>query len=200
MTTMIDVYYGKPPKLLDLPNCVSMSHAAFRFYDCLWGLSDRRSSLQVDATDEDIIKRTTLSKGTLAIVRKDLIKRGLIICHRQQRGYRYSLCDPMTPGQPYPGNPKVKIKYEKKTSSHKTPVERQQEPLTEVAATIHAATHTGKDLPDEDFIPATHQSTPQLIPQQPIRQRTLHTLHTLPLRPDGERDYGFDKLFGNSNG
>jgi hypothetical protein len=49
-----------------------------------------RSSLQFDATDEDIVKRTELSKGALALARKDLSRRGLIVCRRQQRGHRTS--------------------------------------------------------------------------------------------------------------
>jgi hypothetical protein len=80
---MIDVYYGKPPKLLSLPNCIEMSHATFRLYDCLWGLSDRYSGFQVEVTDDEIIKRTTLSKGALNLARKDLSRRGLILCNRQ---------------------------------------------------------------------------------------------------------------------
>ena len=110
---MIPVFYGKPPKLLDLPNCVEMSHATFRLYDCLWGLSDRRSSLQFDVTDEEIKKRTKLAERTLANARKDLTERGLIVCHRRQRGYSYSLCDPETL-QPYPGDPKERRLYERK--------------------------------------------------------------------------------------
>lgn len=113
---MIPVYYGKPPKLLDLPNCVSMSHATARLYDCLWALSDRYSSFQVEVTDDEIIKRTGLSKGALNIGRKDLDRRGLVLCNRQQRGHRYLLLDPETL-QPYSANPKQRIIYKKKSAS-----------------------------------------------------------------------------------
>jgi hypothetical protein len=117
---MIDVYYGKPPKLLSLPNCIEMSHATFRLYDCLWGLSDRYSGFQVEVTDDEIIKRTTLSKGALNLARKDLSRRGLILCNRQQRGHRYVILNPETL-QPYSANPKQRIRYTKKSSSPMAP-------------------------------------------------------------------------------
>ena len=119
---MIDVYYGKPPKLLSLPICVEMSHATFRLYDCLWGLSDRYSSFQFEVTDDEIIKRTRLSKGALNLARKDLIRRKLILCSRQQRGHRYLILNPEK-GEPYSADPKQRIRYTKKSSLPSEPVE-----------------------------------------------------------------------------
>jgi hypothetical protein len=192
---MIDVYYGKPPKLLSLPNCIEMSHATFRLYDCLWGLSDRYSSFQVEVTDDEIIKRTTLSNGALNIARKDLSRRGLIICNRQQRGHRYLILNPETL-QPYSANPKQRIRYTKKSASpaaaqDATPPEdtlpADETPtappvVSEVTIAPAVSPDATGDLPET--MGDAQQPTPHPIPQNAV--------HTLPPRPHGERDYGFN--------
>jgi hypothetical protein len=187
---MIDVYYGKPPKLLSLSNCIEMSHATFRLYDCLWGLSDRYSSFQVEVTDDEIIKRTTLSKGALNLARKDLSRRGLILCNRQQRGHRYLILNPETL-QPYSANPKQRIRYTKKSASptDATPPEdhlpADETPTAPpVVSEVTIAPAVSPDATGD--LPETMSDAQQPTPQ-PIRQNTVHTL---PPRPHG--DYGFN--------
>jgi hypothetical protein len=110
---MIPYWYGKPREIYNTPRFIKMSHATARLYDFLLWMSDRRSSRKFDVTDEEITNRTTIAKRTLAISRKDLEQRGLIVCDRLPRGYSYQLCDPET-GLPYPGDPKAKIVPKKK--------------------------------------------------------------------------------------
>jgi hypothetical protein len=117
---MIPEFFGKPPQLYESPRCLGMSHANARLYDFLFWVSHRRSSLQFDVLDEEITKLTDLSPRTLATARKDLSKRGLIVCRRQTRGYTYVICDPKT-GEPYSGEPKVQIRKERKNTPEKQP-------------------------------------------------------------------------------
>jgi hypothetical protein len=161
---MIPRFIGIPPEFYDSPKCIEMSHATARFYGFLFWTSHRYSSLQFDVKDKEILNRTNLSLRTLADARKDLSQRGLILCVRQQQGYRYVICDPNT-GQPFPGDPKDQLLSPRKRDK---PVERSSE---------------------KSDIPLVPKPAPQLI-RTPIVQ-------TLPSRPDGNRDYGFDKLFQN---
>jgi hypothetical protein len=167
VTTMIPRYIGIPPEFYDSPKCIEMSHATARFYGFIFWMSHRCSSLQFDVADDDVVKRTKLSPRTLADARKDLAERGLILYIRQQRGYRYIICDPST-GQPFPGDPKEQILHPRKRSK---PV--------------------GKSAEESDKPPVTQQPTPP----QPVVKATVHTL---PLRPDGRPDYGFEKSFGGA--
>jgi hypothetical protein len=186
---MIPVYYGKPPKVFDEPNCVSMSHAAFRFHDCLWGLSDRRCSLEFEATDEDIIQRTGLSKGSLAIARKDLSRRGLIICRRRQRGYLYTLNDVET-RKPYSGDPKVKKPYQKKKRSSSQIAQQANETPAVVVAAPAASMATVV------WIKTTKPAgvLPALVGD--ASEEGLDSCDTS--FPNGRRNFGFDKLFKKS--
>lgn len=168
MTTMIPYWYGKPREFYDSPSFINMSHATARLYDFLFWMSDRRSSRKFDVLDEDITERTTLAKRTLALARKDLTERRLIVCNRLPRGYSYVICDPST-GEPFPGDPKAKVIPKKKPSN--------AAPAPAPAAVTPSAVPT-KTTTDTDF-PFGHNLTPQ--PQL--------------LRPDGQRDYGFDKRF-----
>ncbi len=196
---MIDVYYGKPPKLLSLPNCIEMSHATFRLYDCLWGLSDRYSSFQVEVTDDEIIKRTTLSKGALNLARKDLSRRGLILCNRQQRGHRYLILNPETL-QPYSANPKQRIRYTKKSSSPMAPPPPPPPPANETPAVLTVA-------PAAIMAPAasTKATRPADVLPESIGDASEDGLDSCDtsfprptlLRPDGRPNYGFDKCFEN---
>jgi hypothetical protein len=177
---MIPRYIGIPPEFYDSPKCIEMSHATARFYGFIFWMSHRCSSLQFDVADEDVVKRTTLSPRTLADARKDLSQRGLILCVRQQRGYRYVICDPST-GQPFPGDPKAQLIHPRKRGKpvEQSAVESDKPPVP--SAPLDRP--EGKDLCDTDFAFGHNLTT---IPQ--------NTVHTLPLRPNGERDYGFDKF------
>ena len=166
---MIPRYFGKPPELYESPRCLGMSHATARLYDFLFWLSHRHSSLQFDVLDEEITTLADLSKGTLAYARKDLSKRGLIVCRRLPRGYTYVLCDAKT-GEPYPGGPKVKTPYKAKSSSPS----KSEQPTAGVPEVVKVEA------------PKPVTTTPQRAP------------NVLPMRADGRPDYGFDKLFKSS--
>jgi hypothetical protein len=159
---MIPRYAGIPLEFYDSPKCIEMSHATARFYGFIFWMSHRCSSLQFDVADKDVVERTKLSPRTLADARKDLSERGLILYVRQQRGYRYIICDPNT-SQPFPGDPKEQLLHPRK----RKPVEQSSE--------------------ESDKPP-----TPKPAPQPVVKA----TVHTLPLRPDGNVDYGFEKSFG----
>jgi hypothetical protein len=116
MSVRIARWYGKPPELFENGHAAEMSDGAFRLYDFLFWVSDRRSSREFELEDADIVETAGISRRTLSDARKQLSTRGLVVCDREPgRPYTYTLCDPVKL-RPYPGLPKAKVTYEKPSS------------------------------------------------------------------------------------
>src|SRR5208283_492914 len=80
-------------------------------YIFLMAQSDARSSREITATDSEIATKMGIGLSTVSRGRQKLIEYGLVVC-KLGAGckYTYTICDPET-GKPYPGNPKVPIRY-----------------------------------------------------------------------------------------
>jgi hypothetical protein len=87
---------------------------AFLMYE-----SERRSTREFPAKDADIAKVAAVKARTLCNARKKLAEYGLIR-YVPQRGnvYVYTICDPEM-RSPYPGDPKVPIRYVRKQEDPK---------------------------------------------------------------------------------
>ena len=88
-----------------------------------WALMDRTeycSTREFTLTDEQIRKLSGAAPRTLCNARKKLQELGLIQYRRTGGNkYNYVICDPAT-GKPYPGGPKEKVAYQKRTDASRS--------------------------------------------------------------------------------
>jgi hypothetical protein len=114
MTVMIDKFFGVHPQVVRSGSWASMKPGEQNLYIYLMAESERRCTRELETTDAKILELVGVAPRTLCNARKKLSERGLIQC-RPQGGnrYKYLICNPET-GLPYPGDPKIPIKYMKK--------------------------------------------------------------------------------------
>lgn len=116
MTVKIPRWWGGPPEFFELRRHVGISRCALLLFNILYWQSDRRSSRRLVFEEEELAEMADISTRRLGDARKQLSERGVVICERQRGGkYVYQLCDIAT-RQPYPGDPKAKVPYKKKSS------------------------------------------------------------------------------------
>lgn len=130
MSVRIPRWFGVPPELFESGHCAAIGDGAVRLYVLLCWTSDRKSSRKFDLKDSDIVEKTGLSKRSLSAARKQLSGRGLAICDRDPGGYyTYTLCDLKT-GRPFPGDPKVEVRYQKTPAGGVASIPAPKSPLT----------------------------------------------------------------------
>jgi hypothetical protein len=115
MTVKIPRWWGGPPEFFELRRHVGISRGGILLFTFLYWMSDKRSSRRLVFEEDELAEMADISQRRLGDARKQLSERGLVLSERQRGGkYVYELCDIAT-GQPYPGDPKAKVAYKKKS-------------------------------------------------------------------------------------
>jgi len=111
MTCMIPRWFAVHPHVINSGLFGKLKQGAQVVYIFLMAQSDARSSREITATDSEIATKMGIGLSTVSRGRQKLIEYGLVVC-KLGAGckYTYTICDPET-GKPYPGNPKVPIRY-----------------------------------------------------------------------------------------
>jgi hypothetical protein len=114
MTVMIAEFFGLPHSLVREGKLQKLNGTAVRLLVFLWHESERLRTRELTLVDRDITRSLKAHRNSLAAARTELKNAGLVIADSfGQKGFLYQLCDPKT-GKPWPGPPKVPIKYVKR--------------------------------------------------------------------------------------
>ena len=117
MTVRIARWFGMPPEIVESGKLLQMTHSDLLLFLFVYWKSDRCSSRQFEVKDADISQIAGISKRALRDARIHLIDLRLLLAERQPgAAYTYTLCDPRT-GRAYPGDPKEKIGWTKKSTA-----------------------------------------------------------------------------------
>lgn len=136
MSVRIPRWFGVPPEFFESGHCAAIRDGAVRLYVLLCWMSDRKSSRMFELKDSHIVEMTGLSKRSLSAARKQLSERGLAICNRDPGGhYTYTLCDLKT-GQPFPGDPKAEVRYQKKSAGRVASIPAPKPPAPKSPVTV----------------------------------------------------------------
>ena len=113
MTVMLDRFFGVHPAVIRSGLLIELTPSAVNLYLYIMERSEFFCSRELHLTDSDIEAALKVSQRTLTRDRQQLNEHRLIQSNRRGLGYRYTytICDPMT-GQPYDGDPKVRIKHQ----------------------------------------------------------------------------------------
>ena len=115
MTTMFDKFFGVPHHVIRTGTWSEMKPTEQSLYICLLHESERCCNRQLVRTDAQMQDLTRLSSRSFCNARKKLQERRLVLCERGSGNvYVYRLCNPET-GKPWPGDPKRRIPYVKKS-------------------------------------------------------------------------------------
>ena len=118
MTVMIDRFFGVHPEVIRAGLLSRLREGEIRLYLALMERSEYLCTRELTLTDEQFRDLVKVAPRTSCNARKKLQEVGLI---QYRRGggnkYVYVICDPTT-GKPYPGDPKVKIPYQKVNETH----------------------------------------------------------------------------------
>ena len=132
MSVRIDRWFGVPPELFESGHFARLSHSAVRLFIFLYWKHDRQSNRQFQESDRQITLQAGVSARSLSSARKQLAQTRILRFERAPGGmYTYTLCDLKT-GEPYPGDPREKVRFVKGQSPAKPKSslpEREIEPL-----------------------------------------------------------------------
>lgn len=111
---MIPKFFGMPPQVIRLKIWPSLKPVAAKVYVVLYHESERYCTRELSRTDAQLAELAGVSRRALRDARIKLQEHGLVLYSVSPgAAYTYTLCDPET-RQPWPGNPKHPIRYEKK--------------------------------------------------------------------------------------
>lgn len=114
---MFPRYFGVHQHVIRSGLWARLRPGAQSLYIFLAHQSERTSTRKVAATDAEISAVVGVKQRTLCNARKQLSELELVQSRRGAGNkFTYILCDPET-GQPYAGDPKTPVRYEKRTES-----------------------------------------------------------------------------------
>ncbi|HZL67492.1 MAG TPA: hypothetical protein VFC29_09190 [Candidatus Limnocylindrales bacterium] len=118
VTVMIDRYFGIHQHVIRSGLLNKLRPSAVLLYLYVLERSEFFCSREIRLLDTDIRVAINVARRTLVRDRQELNEHGLVQCISPAIGekYTYTLCDPLTK-KPYPGDPKVSIKYVKRGAS-----------------------------------------------------------------------------------
>lgn len=120
MTTMFDRFFGVPQAVLRSGTWAKMKPTEQSLYICLLHESERYRTRELRRTDAQLGDLSALSSRSFCNARKKLQERRLVLYRRAVgNAYVYTLCNPET-GEPWPGDPKHRVPYIKKSQSGPT--------------------------------------------------------------------------------
>jgi hypothetical protein len=150
MSVRFSRWFGVPPELFELGHFAAIGDGAVRLYIFLCWMSDRKSNRMFEIKDSYIAEMTGLSKRSLGSARKQLSGRRLTVYRRDHGGHYTYTCDLKT-GQPFPGDPKARIQYQKKSSDTVASVSPSALLMSRPVASSKAIRMEGIDVIDTDF-------------------------------------------------
>jgi hypothetical protein len=114
VTVMIPRFFGVPQEVIRSGLLRTVKEGEVRLYLALMERSEYYCTREITLTDQQIRGLVGAAPRTLCDARKKLQELGLIQ-YRKGGGNRYTyvICDPAT-NNPYPGDPKATIPYQKK--------------------------------------------------------------------------------------
>jgi hypothetical protein len=112
---MFTNYFGVPQSVMRLGTWARLKPSEQSLYICLLHESERYSTRRIRRSDSELVQLSGGSSRAFRNARIKLKENGLIDYERGRGNvYVYMLCDPAT-GRPWPGDPKAKIAYLKKS-------------------------------------------------------------------------------------
>jgi len=111
---MFDKFFGVPQAVIRSGTWAQMKPTEQSLYIGLLHESERYRTRELQRTDAQLCQLTGLSSRSFCNARKKLQEHRLFL-YKRGRGnsYIYTLCNPET-GQPWPGDPKLRVAYIKK--------------------------------------------------------------------------------------
>jgi hypothetical protein len=163
VTVMIDRYFGIHQHVIRSGLSGKLSPSAILLYLYVSERSEFFCSREIKVSDSEIHAAMQISPRTLTRDRQQLNECGIIQSNRPGPGYKYTytLCDPLTK-KPYPGNPKVPIRYVKRPVSETT-----QQP-SDTPTEQHANTEPNGETMQQDEKELTKQ------PDDPAQSCPIH--------------------------
>lgn len=126
MTTMFPLFFGVPQAAIRLGGLKEISGVALKLYIALLYDSERYRTRELTRTVSELRELVGGAPNSHVKARDELAAAGLVeFEERGTEGSLFRLCDPET-GKPWPGDPKEKITYQKKTDPEvRTPIVNQ---------------------------------------------------------------------------
>ena len=129
MTVMLPRFFGVPRNLICPALLDKLRPSALKLYLHVLERSEFFCSREIRLLDTDIRVAINVARRSLVRDRQQLSEFGLVQCVRPAVGQRYvyTLLDPDTK-QPFPGDPKARIKYVRRPISETSQPELVQKP------------------------------------------------------------------------